>query len=194
MYYRPPPPRPHGGESPDHTKQAPSGSVMPEGACRGRRTGHGAGKLDKNVLAALRGADSGPSNPWARVVALTPRVPLCVPEPFQPRHAARQQVGAGELEQKRQAFVAGPDGRRLGARLHHGGVPLRPRPPVRLQLQSRQPDLADADLEASARSTQGGSSARRRMSASSRSRGVMPCSFPPGVSSCGRSTTPAARP
>ena len=91
--------------------KAPSGSVMPEGACRGRRTGHGAGKLDKKtVLAALRGADSRPSSPWARVAALTPRVPLCVPEPFQPSHAARQQVGAGEFEQKRQTAVAGPDG------------------------------------------------------------------------------------
>lgn len=39
------------------------------------------------------------------MVALTPRVPLCVPEPFQPRHAARQQVGASEFEQERQAFV-----------------------------------------------------------------------------------------
>ena len=67
--------------------KAPSGSVMPEGACRGRRTGHGAGKLDKTVLAALRGAGSGPSSPWVRAVALTPRVPLCVLEPFARRHA-----------------------------------------------------------------------------------------------------------
>lgn len=109
MYYGPPPPRPHGGESPDHTKQAPSGSVMPEGACRGRRTGHGAGKLDKNR--ARRPSRSGLRvDSCARAVALTPHWPLCAPEPFQPSHAARQQVGAGEFEQKRQTAVAGPDG------------------------------------------------------------------------------------
>ena len=99
MYYGPPPPRPHGGESPGQTKQAPSGSVMPEGACRGRRTGHGAGKLEKTALAALRGAGSGPSGPWpcGRVDAPCPLMrPGAVPAT--PRRPAADRCGRVRAE------------------------------------------------------------------------------------------------